>query len=128
MWQEFYEELERIKEKMGSVDPGTKEYNELLEECEKMSRVIREGQKADMDEQDHRFKRALDEAGQSLKEKEARNSMWKSVMDLGGKIGVVTISGATMLTGIILTYKVEEKTIIASKIYSFVTKMFNFHS
>lgn len=118
--EEMAKELERILEKLKTLDPTTEEYSTAVKNYHELMKTLHEELEACDADLDHGLKRELDKARLELAKIEERNRVHQARMDaiLGlVKIGL-TVSGT--LAAIIVTGSLEESTILSQKCFSLI--------
>ena len=118
--EEMAKELERILEKLKTLDPTTEEYSTAVKNYHELMKTLHEELEACDADLDHGLKRELDKARLELAKIEERNRVHQARMDaiLGlVKIGL-TVSGT--LVAIIVTGSLEESTILSQKCFSLI--------
>lgn len=134
-------ELERVANKMKATAPGSTEYQELLKEVERLTKLMNDEDRLELDKLDSQAKRDLDEDKQRLAETESERNYElekekaradqasaasdRDIQNRDSIRGLVKslIGAAAMLTMGVVTINCEETRIITSKAWSFVSKV-----
>ena len=113
-------ELERLQERLGELDPTSKDYADTLKNYHELLEAFHEEWKVRDDDLTNEQKRELDKAKQTLAEKEAADRRFQAKLEAIMGLAKIGVTGGFTLAAILLTGTLEETTIMNNKCLSWI--------